>query len=302
MSATASTTGDRVASTRHAIDDIAQKWFAAQDEAASIDARIAEIEHRIADAEARVDATRKIASARAVMLYKTSEVALTSVFGSDALDAARRSELANQANQTSQDAIDQLVAAVHDLKSQHKSLEAQRSRERLVIADVGRQRDQLDAQLATLRDQARAEAQAAVTAASTSQARAAAANRLNAFVTPAAPRRLSSIAPPTAPTPPVVHHVRVSPSSGGRVSSHHRDPFLTCTRARESAGIYSINTGNGYYGAYQFLPSTWDATAAHGGRTDLVGLLPSRASAYDQDEVAWILYQWQGKGPWGGRC
>ena len=22
----------------------------------------------------------------------------------------------------------------------------------------------------------------------------------------------------------------------------------------------------------------------------------------DQDTIAWALYQWQGKGPWGGRC
>ena len=26
------------------------------------------------------------------------------------------------------------------------------------------------------------------------------------------------------------------------------------------------------------------------------------ASPYDQDEMAWTLYQWQGTGPWGGGC
>jgi hypothetical protein len=71
---------------------------------------------------------------------------------------------------------------------------------------------------------------------------------------------------------------------------------------RESGGNYAINTGNGYYGAYQFLPSTWDSVASHAGRRDLVGVLPSSASPFDQDELAWSLYQWQGKGPWGGRC
>jgi hypothetical protein len=59
---------------------------------------------------------------------------------------------------------------------------------------------------------------------------------------------------------------------------------------------------SGYYGAYQFLPSTWDTTAMHAGRADLVGVLPSHAGEYDQDEMAWALYQWQGKSPWGGRC
>jgi len=26
------------------------------------------------------------------------------------------------------------------------------------------------------------------------------------------------------------------------------------------------------------------------------------SSVYDQDDMAWNLYQWQGTGPWGGRC
>jgi hypothetical protein len=38
------------------------------------------------------------------------------------------------------------------------------------------------------------------------------------------------------------------------------------------------------------------------GRLDLVGVLPSTASQYDQDEMAWSLYLWQGTTPWGGRC
>ena len=60
--------------------------------------------------------------------------------------------------------------------------------------------------------------------------------------------------------------------------------------------------GRRYYGAYQFAPTTWNVTASHLGRLDLVGVLPSQASQYDQDEMAWALYQWQGNAPWGGRC
>ena len=58
----------------------------------------------------------------------------------------------------------------------------------------------------------------------------------------------------------------------------------------------------GYYGAYQFSPTTWNMVASHSGRMDLIGVLPSQASAYDQDELAWSLYQWQGNRPWNGRC
>ena len=86
------------------------------------------------------------------------------------------------------------------------------------------------------------------------------------------------------------------------MSPHHNDPFLVCTRARESAGDYSVVSSSGYYGAYQFAPTTWDVTSSHAGRLDLVGVLPSAASEYDQDEMAWALYQWQGSAPWGGRC
>lgn len=76
--------------------------------------------------------------------------------------------------------------------------------------------------------------------------------------------------------------------------------FLACVRQREGGGIYSINTGNGYYGTYQFLQSTWDNTAHHAGRDDLVGVHASDASPADQDAMALALYEWQGPSPWAG--
>ncbi len=90
-------------------------------------------------------------------------------------------------------------------------------------------------------------------------------------------------------------------SSGGSLSTHHNDPFLTCVRQRESGGNYRIDSPGGqYHGAYQFLQSTWDATARHIGAFDLVGLDPHTASPTVQDDMAWALYQWQGTGPWAG--
>jgi hypothetical protein len=83
----------------------------------------------------------------------------------------------------------------------------------------------------------------------------------------------------------------------------HNQPYLACTRNRESRGNYSVVSASGlYYGAYQFLRTTWDVTAIHAGRSELVGVQPNTASEYDQDDLAWALYQWQGSGPWGGRC
>ena len=78
---------------------------------------------------------------------------------------------------------------------------------------------------------------------------------------------------------------------------------MVCTRARESGGNYGVVSSSGlYYGAYQFMTTTWNATASRAGRPELIGVRPNQASAYDQDDMAWTLYQWQGKGPWGGRC
>lgn len=58
--------------------------------------------------------------------------------------------------------------------------------------------------------------------------------------------------------------------------------WLYKLRQCESHGNYQINTGNGYYGAYQFSASTWNRIAQRV-RPDLVGTLPSAASPADQD-------------------
>ncbi len=110
----------------------------------------------------------------------------------------------------------------------------------------------------------------------------------------AAPATPPATAPPAAPPSYV-------PTAG--VHPHHDDPFLACTRARESGGRYTaFNPAGPYLGAYQFLQSTWNSAANHAGRPELIGVPPSTASPYDQDDVAWSLYQWRGSGPWGGGC
>lgn len=61
-------------------------------------------------------------------------------------------------------------------------------------------------------------------------------------------------------------------------------------RACESGGNYSINTGNGYYGAYQFDRGTWASVGGSG--------LPSNASPATQDALAYKLWQQRGWNPW----
>ena len=59
----------------------------------------------------------------------------------------------------------------------------------------------------------------------------------------------------------------------------------------ESGGNPSINTGNGYYGMYQFSLPTWRSVGGSG--------LPSDASAEEQTMRARMLQQRAGWGQWG---
>jgi resuscitation-promoting factor RpfA len=69
------------------------------------------------------------------------------------------------------------------------------------------------------------------------------------------------------------------------------DPFAAL-RQCESGGNYAINTGNGYYGAYQFDTGTW-RSLGHSG-------LPSAASPAEQDAAARTLQAQRGWAPWPG--
>lgn len=65
---------------------------------------------------------------------------------------------------------------------------------------------------------------------------------------------------------------------------------------RSCEGAYSSNTGNGYYGAYQFALGTWRSNAPSGYRD----VLPSDAPPAVQDQAASTLYQRSGWSPWPG--
>ena len=61
-------------------------------------------------------------------------------------------------------------------------------------------------------------------------------------------------------------------------------------RLCESGNNYSVNTGNGYYGAYQFDLSTWQSVGGSG--------RPDQASRAEQDFRALYLYRMRGWSPW----
>ncbi len=61
----------------------------------------------------------------------------------------------------------------------------------------------------------------------------------------------------------------------------------------ESSGRWHIDTGNGYYGGLQILPSTWDEA---GGRE--YAALPHQATKRQQIAVAEKILRWQGWDAW----
>lgn len=66
--------------------------------------------------------------------------------------------------------------------------------------------------------------------------------------------------------------------------------YLAGLRACESGGNYSTNTGNGFYGAYQFTLSTWASVGGSGN--------PAYASPAEQDYRAAVLWRREGSAPW----
>ncbi len=68
------------------------------------------------------------------------------------------------------------------------------------------------------------------------------------------------------------------------------DSVWAALRKCESNGNYAINTGNGFYGAYQFAAGTWRKLGFSG--------LPHEAAPAVQDEAARKLQASSGWGPW----
>jgi hypothetical protein len=69
-------------------------------------------------------------------------------------------------------------------------------------------------------------------------------------------------------------------------------PALEAIAACESGGNPTTDTGNGFYGKYQFTMSTWASVGGTGN--------PAAASEAEQDRRASILYAQAGASPWPG--
>jgi hypothetical protein len=79
-------------------------------------------------------------------------------------------------------------------------------------------------------------------------------------------------------------------ADGASATTYPSPAAWAALRNCESGGDYAIDTGNGYYGAYQFSLQTWEGLG-YGG-------LPSQASPATQDQAAQELYSEDGAAPW----
>ncbi len=75
-----------------------------------------------------------------------------------------------------------------------------------------------------------------------------------------------------------------------RESRFTASPTLQAIAACESGGNPATDTGNGFYGKYQFTLETWAAVGGSGN--------PAAASEAEQDRRATILYEQAGPSPW----
>jgi hypothetical protein len=123
-----------------------------------------------------------------------------------------------------------------------------------------------------------AEAKAAAAEAAAQAAAAAAAQSKTAPSTPA----------PSTSGPPASSAITSISPTAGPPNSLAGD--FAAIRRCEASGDYSLNTGNGYYGAYQFAYRTWLDLGQSG--------LPSAAPPAAQDAAAYKLYLESGWSSW----
>jgi hypothetical protein len=116
--------------------------------------------------------------------------------------------------------------------------------------------------------------------------------------TPSPPRRPPAVGPPTAPTPvgprpPVGTVPRLVAPSTTTTAPGPVTPSAAvwaALRRCESGGDYGADTGNGYYGAYQFSLPTWHWLGYSG--------FPDQASPSAQDAAAVRLEALRGWSQW----
>jgi hypothetical protein len=168
------------------------------------------------------------------------------------------------------------------------------STEQTVLATVKGRMAQLvaeaEAEQAAAKQAAAAQAAAAQAAAAQAAAAQAAAAQAAAAQAAAARRRAHTAPRPSVPQGLPLPGGPASVGTGFAIPKPTLAADFAALRMCESSDDYAANTGNGYYGAYQFALSTWEGLGFSG--------LPSAAPAAVQNKAAYELWQQDGWAPW----
>jgi hypothetical protein len=130
--------------------------------------------------------------------------------------------------------------------------------------------------------------EAAAERAAEEKAAAAEAAAQSAAAAAAATKTTTTLPAPSTSGPPASS--AVSSINPGASPPQSLAADFAAIRRCEASGDYSLNTGNGYYGAYQFAYQTWIDLGESG--------LPSAAPPATQDAVAYRLYLESGWSSW----
>ena len=104
-------------------------------------------------------------------------------------------------------------------------------------------------------------------------------------------RAATASTPQAAATPPPAPIAPAGAENYANSSSWAASVHATRVRQCESSDNYAADTGNGYYGAYQFSEGTWQSVGGLG--------YPEQNSAREQDYRAYLLWQRSGWSSWG---
>jgi hypothetical protein len=265
--------------------------------------------------EDRLAATRTQLRQAAVTAYVTGAGSagtfgpVTALLASSELQAAARSEYQDLVDGDLSTAIARWRAAQVAVKRHEARLGALLASAQAAQAQASAQDQQLTSQLSqerTLLAQVQAAEEAAARAAAQQAAakqaaaqQAAAARAATLQASAPSPQPTGQGAPlavsaqlvsPPSPTPPAPTSSTSDPSSATGSGPSGLAEDLARLRACESGDDYTANTGNGYYGAYQFSLQTWQALGYSG--------LPSAAPPAEQDQAAARLAETAGWGQW----
>jgi Transglycosylase-like domain len=262
-------TDQGVAAAQARADQAGSVYLDALFRAQKVDQEVTVLEQGLTELEQRVAQLRENARGRAVEAYKRSGIPIAVQLGERAtsMDSARRTVLLDLLTSKDDNAAAELRKSREALDGQRQQLKSAQQQHADLLSKLKDEEQRLNAELGAAQNE----------------------------------RRRATAAPAASADAPLAPLTAYAPRAGEH--PQHNDPWMVCTRRIESGGNYrAYNAGGPYYGAYQFTQSTWNSTANHAGRGELVGVDPRDASEYDQDDIAWTLYQWKGKGPWNGRC